>query len=170
MRTTGYALEIRKESILPMTALLGIAVAAPLLIKQQLITGSIVNATLIIAAALLGTTEGLVVGLLPSCIALATGLLPVALAPMVPFIILGNVALVLAVSYLGRLNYWVGVVSGSLLKFALLYGTSSLVIGLLFHNQLASAVASMMSLPQLITAIIGGIMAFAVVKVVKKIS
>ena len=162
-------LAIKKEALLTLAVLIGIAIAAPLLFKQQLITGTIVNATLIIGVSLLGARDGLLIGLLPSSVALATGLLSPALAPLIPFIIIGNAILVLTFSYLSRINYWVGVIVGSLLKFGFLYGTSTVVIGLLINKQVAPAVAQMLSWPQLVTALAGGMLAFGLVKLVRKI-
>ena len=163
MKAYAKPLTLQIERVLFVVLLIGIAAAAPLL-KQQLITGSIVNACLIIAACTLGARDGMLVGLIPSAISLAAGLLPAALAPMIPFIIIGNTILVLMVSFLNKRNYWAGMVSGALLKFGFLFGTSFIVIGLL-NTKVAGVAASMMGWPQLITAVIGGVIAFAVLKI-----
>ena len=84
------ALVIKKEAVLTLVLLIGIAMAAPVLFKQQYITGPIVNATLIIGVVLLGGRDALLVGLLPSTIALGAGIISPVLAPMIPFIIVGN--------------------------------------------------------------------------------
>jgi hypothetical protein len=164
MRNNQAAITIKKEALLTLIVLIGLAVAAPIFFKQQLITGTIVNATLIIGASLLGARDGLLIGLIPSSVALATGLLSPALAPMIPFIIVGNAILVLAFSYLKNVNFWLGLVVGALLKFVFLYGMSSIIVGLLINKQLAPTVAQMMSWPQLATAIAGGIVAFGALK------
>ncbi len=62
---------------------LAIAIFAPLL-KQQFITGPIVNAVLFISTAYLGITAGILVGFLPSLFAGSVGLLPIPLLPMIP--------------------------------------------------------------------------------------
>jgi hypothetical protein len=167
MKNSSNALAWKKEAVLTLAVLTAIAIAAPLLFKQQLVTGSIVNATLILGVSLLGARDGLLIGLLPSSVALATGLLSPALAPMIPFIIVGNAILVLAFAYLGKLNFWAGAAVGSLLKFAFLYGTSSIVIGLLINKQIAPAVAQMLSWPQLVTALAGSILAFGALRILK---
>ncbi|MBN1188206.1 MAG: iron hydrogenase [Dehalococcoidales bacterium] len=169
MKTNLNVLSLRKEALLTLALLIGIAIAAPLLIKQQLITGAIVNATLIIGVSLLGARDGLLIGLLPSSIALATGLLSPALAPMIPFIIVGNALLVLTFNYLSKMNFWAGMIAGGVIKFAFLYGTSTIVIGLLVNKQVAPAVAQMMAWPQLVTALAGGVLAFAVLRLLKKL-
>lgn len=169
MRERLSVLTIKRESVLTILVLIAVAVAAPILIKQQLITGTIVNAALIIATITLSARDGLLVGLLPSTIALATGLLFPALAPMVPFIIVGNAILVLTVAYFKKFNYWVAIGVGALLKFVFLYGTSTVVIGLLVNKQVAPVVAQMMSWPQLFTALAGGLVAFGYLKLTGKL-
>jgi hypothetical protein len=168
MKNNLHSLAIKKEALATLLLLIGIAIVAPIFFKQQLVAGTIVNATLIIGASLLGTRDGLLIGLIPSSMALAVGLLSPALAPMIPFIIIGNAILVLTFAYLSNLNYWAGVIVGSLLKFGFLYGTSMLVTGLLINKQVAPAVAQMMSWPQLVTALCGGMLAFGVIKFLKK--
>lgn len=164
MRNYFDTLAIKKESVLMLGLLICIAVAAPLIFKQQFITGTIVNASLIVGVYLLGSRKGLLIGLIPSSFALATGLLPPTLAPMIPFIIAGNAILVLTFAYFSKFNFWAGVIIGSVLKFAFLYGMSTVIIGLLVNNQIVSTVSQMLSWPQLVTAICGGIVAFGIIK------
>jgi len=142
-------------------------VAAPILFKQQFISGTIVNASLIVGVYLLGSRDGLLIGIIPSSFALATGLLPAALAPMIPFIIISNAILVLTFTYLQKFNLWAGIIIGSVLKFIFLCATSTIVISLLFNSQIAPVVAQMMSWPQLVTALCGGIVAFWTIKVIR---
>jgi len=161
-------LTITRTRVIEFVLLLGIATAAPLF-HNQFITGPIVNATLLIAVALLGMRDAILIGLIPSSIALAVGLLSPVLAPMIPFIIVGNAILVITFGYLRQRNYWLGLVSGSILKFAFLFGTSSIVISLLLNQNLASSVAVMMSWPQLVTALAGGVIAYGVLRGLKKL-
>jgi len=167
MNSRAESLTINRTAVITFVVLLGIATAAPL-IRNQFITGPIVNATLLIAVALLGMRDGLLIGLIPSSIALATGLLPPVLAPMIPFIIVGNAILVVTFGYLRNKNYWLGLVSGSILKFAFLSGTSSVVINLLPNKAVAANVAVMMSWPQLVTALAGGLLAYGFIQGIKK--
>ncbi len=167
MRNNLNAISIKKEQILMLAILIAVAVAAPLLFRQQLVTGTIVNATLIIGVSLLGIRDGLLIGLIPSSFALATGLLPSFMAPMIPFIIIGNAVLVLTFAYLNRFNYWLGIAAGSILKAAFLYGAGILVTSLIMNQQLTSAVAQMMGWTQLFTAVAGGVVAFGIVKILK---
>jgi hypothetical protein len=165
------SLVLKKEKIFVLSqfiVLVGIATAAPLFHSQP-ITGPIVNATLFISVILLGTQGAILVGLIPSLIALSVGTLPPVLAPMIPFIMLGNVILILAFNYLRNKNYWLAVVGASFLKFLFLLSTSSIVINLLLKKEIASKVAMMMSWPQLLTALFGGLIAYLFLKKLKKI-
>ena len=169
MNNQVESIAITRTRAIEFVLLLGIAIAAPIIPSHnQFITGPIVNATLIIAVASLGMRDALLIGLIPSSIALAVGLLPPVLAPMVPFIIVGNAILVIIFGYLRRRNYWLGLVTGSVLKFAFLFGTSTVVISLLLDQNLASSVAAMMSWPQLVTALAGGALAYGFLRAIKK--
>ena len=148
--------------------LLSIATIAPLF-HQQWVTGPIVNAMFLIAVALLGAQTAIILALLPSTIALSVGLLPAVLASMIPFIIISNTILILGFNFLRAKNFWAGVVVGSVLKFAFLWSTSFVVINLLLKQELATKVSSMMSWPQLATALIGGVVAYVFLKSIKKI-
>lgn len=143
-----------------------IVTVAPL-IKQQMIVGPLVNATLFISAAVLGPASAIMIGMIPSVIALSAGLLPAVLAPMVPFIILGNAILVSVFSITKKKNFLLGVITASAVKFLFLYFSSSLVVNLLLKKEVASKVAAMMSWPQFLTALIGGIIAFLLLKATK---
>ena len=155
------ALATDKSKIATLTklvVLIGVAVAVPFF-HQQLITGPVVNATLFISTVILGTQMGMLVGLIPSVIALSIGTLPAVLTPMIPYIMISNVILILTFNYFRKKNFWLAVVSASFLKFIFLFATSTIVINLLLKKELAESVSAMMSYPQLLTALAGGILA-----------
>lgn len=164
-------IEIKKQKTLDMIkfiVLLGIASLLPAVVHNQMITGPIINATLFLAVLLLDIRSAILIGLIPSIVALSVGLLPAPLAPIIPFIMLSNTILVMVFNWLKDKNYWLGVVTSSLVKFLFLFGASSIVINLLLKQELASKVSIMMSWPQLATAIAGGIIAFGIYKIIKK--
>jgi hypothetical protein len=148
--------------------LLAIASLLPVVVHNQMITGPIINATLFLAVLTLDIQSAILIGLIPSIVALSVGLLPAPLVPIVPFIMLSNTILVVVFNWFKDKNYWLGVVSASLLKFLFLFGTSSIVINLLLKQELAQKVSLMMSWPQLATALAGGIIAFGIYKFIKK--
>ncbi|MDP2950864.1 MAG: iron hydrogenase, partial [bacterium] len=148
-------------------AFLAISVVAPLFDCLS-ITGTIVNAMLFLAVLFLPIEGALMLCLLPSLIALSVGTLPVALAPMVPFIMTSNAILVVIFAFLKEKSFLLGVIGASLLKFAFLFSTSYLVLGLITQKQIAQKVAQMMSYPQLITALVGGLLAWLTIKTFKR--
>ncbi|OGY87474.1 MAG: hypothetical protein A2233_00935 [Candidatus Kerfeldbacteria bacterium RIFOXYA2_FULL_38_24] len=159
-RLTAQAVQI--------VALVGIAVTAPLL-QMQVLTGPLVNATLFIAVVMVGWKKAFVVALFPSLISLAVGLLPAVLAPMVPFIILSNMILILLFDLWRKKSYWLSIGVASVVKFIFLYVASLLVIKLWVAQPVATKLASMMSWPQLITALAGGVIAYVFLKAVKRV-
>jgi len=114
--------------------LLGIALLAPL-VQNQFITGSIVNATLFASVFILGLRGALAISFFPSIISLGLGLLPAVMAPMVPFIILGNLILIGIFALLKNKNYWLASISASVLKFAWLFIIARWSFPCLFRNQ-----------------------------------
>jgi len=157
------SISIKKDAILfaaQFVFLFSISAAIPFFIHQQAITGPIINAILFISASFLGSQAAILIGLFPSLVALSAGLLPVALAPMIPFIMVGNAILVLVFNKLKNRNFWLAIFSASSLKFLFLYFSSLIVIRLISQNAIAKQAALAMSWPQLATALAGGIIAY----------
>lgn len=155
-------LTIKKETIFTLTKfglLMSIAVFAPLF-HNQAITGPIVNAVLFISVFVVGISGSVLIAFVPSVIALSTGLLSLVLAPMIPFIMMGNIILVLSFAFLKDKNYWLGMVSASFLKFIFLFSVSSII---------SSKLVIAMSWPQLITALAGGVIAYFSLRAIKRI-
>lgn len=158
--------------IVEISILSAVAILAPLIgnaIGKQAITGPIVNATLFIAIIRLRKEQAFLVALIPSCIALGVGLLPTNLAPMVPFIMLSNILLMLVFKWSKQgFNYFVSVFIASFAKFAFLALTSYLILDRFLKTNVAAKVAQMMNWPQLVTALLGGLLAWSVLYVVNK--
>ncbi len=145
--------------LVKLTVLFGLAIVLPFY-HQQMITGPIVNAVLFLTTMLLGAQYGMLISLIPSVMALSVGLLPAVLAPVVPFIMISNAILVMTFDILKKKNYWLAMISASVLKFIFLYATSTIVINLLLKKEVAAKVSVMLSWPQLLTALIGGLLAY----------
>ncbi len=135
----------------------GLLIFAPLL-KNQMITGTLVNFLLFSSIVLLGRKVALGFCIFPSVISLASGFLPFVLAPVVPFIVLSNAVLVLTFDFFRKKNLYFAVAAASLLKFLFLWSTSFLVLSV-FENPVADKVALMMGYPQFFTALAGGFLA-----------
>jgi len=157
-----------QSKILLFAGLLGLSIAVPAFIHIQWITGPMVNTALILATVLIGPMEAVLVGLMPSTIALVAGLLPLPLAPMVPFIMIGNAILVAVFHYLYKKHFLLAVGIAAFLKFAFLHESVTLIMSKLLKQEIVAKLAVMMSWPQLFTALIGGGVAYLILKGVKK--
>ncbi|NTU98670.1 hypothetical protein HGA64_01525 [Candidatus Falkowbacteria bacterium] len=165
---------VDSEAMIWFLSLSGIAIFLPFVVHLPLLTGPIINAILILILFIVGLRSALVVALIPSIMALAGGLLPVVLAPVVPFIMVSNLLFVITIYGLyhrldnSQKGYWIGVVAGAALKFVFLLWSVEFVSRLVIKKELAAKVAQMMSWPQFATAVAGGVIAWAVLKFLKK--
>jgi len=128
--------------------------------QNQFVVGPIVNAVLFWVALRVGLTNALFIAVIPSLIALFRGLLPPTAAAVVPFIILGNCAMIVAFTYI-KTNLWIRVTASSIIKSLIIF----LPVLLILNS--SPLVTFMMSWPQLLTALVGG---FVVIKLNKFIS
>lgn len=149
--------------------MLGIVAIVPVFVHIQWLTGPMVNAVLLISAVLIGPMEAVLLGLMPSTVALSAGLLPLPLAPMVPFIMLGNAILVAVFHYIYKKNFFAAIGAAALLKFAFLHFTVVWLMDGMLDGKLFAKLAVMMSWPQFFTAVIGGVIAYGLLRGLKKV-
>jgi hypothetical protein len=158
------------------TLLLAIGIV-PFFIHSQPVTGVFVNFILIFTCLKLGIRSALPLAFVPSIAAVSSGMFPLALAPMIPFIMLGNILLILIVHLFQRHEslfqrndsllqhtYFVSLTLAALAKFALLYSTSHFLAQHFLPQMWLDKVMIMMNWPQFATAMVGGIFAFLVMK------
>ena len=138
----------------------------------QFVTGSCVNAVLAISVLICGLSSGLTVALISPIMAFLLGVGP-ALIYIVPTIAVGNAIFVLLLHLLCKkefLQQAAGLLVAASAKFAALY----LLVSVLLCNILPlkpmqiKTFQAMFSWPQLVTALIGGAVALAIVPVIKK--
>ncbi len=169
------AVRVDAAAIANFIGLAAVITFLPLIIHLQWITGPIVNAVLILILFIVGIRSALLMCLVPSVMALAGGLLPAVLAPVVPFIMISNVIFILSVDYFYRAaknefnGFWIGVVVGAALKYLFIWFNANLMISLILKKELATAVIQMVSWPQFATALAGGVIAFVILKWLKRI-
>jgi riboflavin transporter len=140
-------------------ALAGLIIVAPLL-KNQMITGTIVNCILFVSVVLLGRNTALSLCVIPSIISLFTGLISIVMVPIIPFIIISNMILVLSFDFLKK-NQYLAVVLSALFKFVFLFLASSFVVRMFPIGQKA---AVMFGYPQFFTALAGGVLAILFIR------
>lgn len=133
---------------------------------NQFVVGPLINACLIVAAAYTGLAGGAFVSVLSPFGAILTGVaIPL---PFAPFIAAGNFILVLAF-YLLRKKPLLGIASGAVLKFGFLLASINLFVRFMnIPSKKAAIMIGTFSWPQLITAIIGGLLALLVLKALEK--
>lgn len=129
----------------------------------QPVTGPLINMMLLVSASLVGCLGASLIGVLTPWIAFMRGILPPPLAPMIPFIIVGNIVLVLSFYFLGKKNKYIGIITGAILKFLVLAGGVKFVAGL------PPNVAKVMQVPQLLTALAGGLLALFFIKIIERL-
>ncbi len=122
------------------------------------VIGTVVNMCLVLTAQLSGIRLGMLSSLLLPLLAFLQGQLP--LLPMVAVVFAGNFALVLIAA---RLKSWRLLVVGPLLKTLTLWAGTGVIIAIVgIHGSLALALQWMMSWPQLITSLLGIILAILI--------
>ena len=141
---------------------------------SQFFVGPVVNAILILTAAICGGSYGVLVGSLTPLLAWLTGQLPSALGPFIPFIIIGNMLFVFSFVILNkRYEYgkYIGIIIGAFIKYIFLWISASMLIPLFKLNmptKVVHALVIAMGIPQLITALIGGFIALMIISLLKK--
>ena len=138
-----------------------IAVIVPAILahtpQNQFIVGPIVNAVLFWVAFRVGVTNALFIAVIPSLIALSRGMLPPTAAAAIPFIVLGNCAMILTFAFL-KTQLWLRIIASAAVKTLVIFLPVLILLNLL------SQISFMMSWPQLVTALVGGFIAITLSK------
>lgn len=142
--------------------LLAVALVFQFVKMGQLITGSGINAVLIIAAQICGLPWAAAIGFITPFMSVVLGVHPPAMIPVVPFIVVGNVLYAAAYSLLKKRTRIGGVGFAALLKFGLLYSAVN------YFLTVKPPIKVALSFPQLLTALIGGSIALIILQVLKK--
>jgi len=141
---------------------------------NQFVTGSIVNLMLIISVMTCGLPTGLTVSLFTPILPTLLGFGPV--WPVIPFIILGNAALVSVWHFTGNkkiinkyVTYAVTVIAGAAAKFLILFfGIVQIAVPYILGLPEGNVMSILFSYPQLITASIGGVCAIIILPALQK--
>ncbi|MCQ1528690.1 ECF transporter S component [Lutispora saccharofermentans] len=142
--------------------LLAVALVFQFVKMGQLVTGSGINAVLIVAAQLCGLPWAAAIGAITPLMSVVLGVNPPALIPVVPFIVAGNILYVAVYSILKTKGKIMGVGLAALLKFGLLYSAVNYFVAVKPPIKVA------LSFPQLFTALIGGAVALIIIKVLDR--
>lgn len=146
-------------------------------ILNTLIVGSLVNLCLYVASGTVGWRGSVVISIVAPIVAALMGHLPHPL--LVPFVAAGNVVLCLTFELIARGRdkgplVWSAIGAASVLKFVVLFVIVTLVFvpailpGLGLKPAVGKALALNFSWPQLVTALVGGIVAIPVFAAVRR--
>jgi len=151
---------------------LAMPIVAPNVASNQYLIGPMVNAALIYSGLRFKKLYNVIgIVLVPSvCVAIlgALGINAIFMMYMIPFIWLGNMAIVLSFRFLSRRRYHTKAIIGVGLKVAIIF-CGFLVLQSLgaFPTPVAERLYTMMGVVQLITATCGAVIAYGAIKVTK---
>jgi len=160
-------------------AFLAITIIIQTIGLPQIFTGPLVNAVLVTAGFILGPVPAVIIGFITPFAAFIRGILPGILGPMVPFIAIGNsvyiLVFVMGFKHFGNFNqqkdiFYMGItiISASLLKTIILFIAIIRVLPIFFGTFLPGSVVYIMTTPQFITGIAGGIISLFLIKFLVK--
>ncbi len=140
--------------------LIALTMVIQLIRFPQLITGTGVNLFLYLSVFLVGIGSGCTIGLITPIIALSLGIM--GFAPLIPYIIIGNLSLAIIFGLLKKINRYLAVAAASVAKFLILAGAVRFIV------EVPPKAAQMMQLPQLFTALAGGVLALILAHLLKR--
>jgi hypothetical protein len=144
-------------------------------------TGPVINLMLILTSLVISPVAACILGVLTPVVAGLRGQLPGFMMPMIPFIMIANSVLILLFTafrrffarWLGNENIlrsipaWLGLVIGAFCKFLLLYYAARVILPLVLGIAMRDVVIQAMSLPQFLTALVGGALAFLIFRMLQ---
>lgn len=144
------------SNLTKLAILLALTLAFQMLGLPQPFTGPAVNAMLILSTLIMGPFGAALIGMLTPVIAFLRGILAPPLGPAIPFIVLGNWAYIFTFAGLRKVNQYLALVVAAVLKLLVLAGAVRFLLSV------PPPVAKALQFPQLITALVGGLVAFLV--------
>lgn len=162
---------IEWASLVRLAVLMGAGLLITNLGLPQWLTGPLVNALLILTVVWGGISQAIFVGMVTPLGAALSGVLPLPLLVMIPFIALGNAVFVSIFGSLYGKNRWLALAVSAVVKAGFLYAAVTLLVArplsLVIAGQaqpvvVPGTIVNMMSWPQALTALAGGLIAFGV--------
>ncbi len=147
---------IKMIVILSLTLLsqtLGLSYVASILFNMFLFTSMLI----------VGTAGAILIGGLTPLIAIKLGLLPATLMVLLPFIIGGNIVLVVIYNYLGEKDKLLAVGIAAFIRFTILSS------GVRYLSDLPEEISNMMQASQLATSLVGGLLSLLLIVLIVKI-
>ncbi len=157
-------MKINTKSITRTGILLALALVIQLMRLPQLVTGTAVNAVLLISLSTIGVLEASAIGCITPIVAFLVGIIQPPMAPVVPFIVMSNLVLIWIVYGLRRKNIYIQIILASVGKFLFLVVAVRLILTQFLPAPVWEKVAVAFGVTQLFTALAGGFLAILVTK------
>lgn len=147
-----------------------IQIAGRYIPNNNFIVGPIVNLCLLVGVMTVGLKGGITLAVLSPFASLINNHAPIAAAliPFSPVIAAANIVLVVTFYFLYNKNKYVGLGLAALLKFGFLLLGINIFVSIFNFPKFESKLLSLFSWPQLVTALVGGIIAIPVIIRLKK--
>lgn len=143
--------------------LLALTLAIQWMGMPQLITGTAINAMLLISASTVGLIPAVMIGCITPVVALMVGIMKAPMAPVIPFIIGANAVWVMVYGFIQNRNRYGAMILAAVTKFLVLWAAVKwILIGMLPGPVLEKAAVAF-GITQLFTALAGGVIALAVI-------
>ena len=133
---------------------------------SNFIIGSIVNSILIVAVFTIGIKYTVIIAFVAPLIAFAQGLLPI--IHFIPLIMVANISYFIAIKILMQKNKIIAIATAALIKVTMLYFGKTLILTIvILPPNIAKMLSLLLSWPQIITAVLGGILGILMLKRIK---
>jgi len=163
-----------------LAALTALTLAGELVGLPQILTGPFINTMLLLTALIVNPIGAVILGCITPGIALIRGQLPSVLAPVVPFIMIGNALLILIFTYLLKrirfqnnnyvvIRHGLSLFFAAFVKFIWLALAAHLMLPIIIGLNIPDQFIAAMTFPQLFTAIVGGIFAFCLYELLVRV-
>lgn len=159
---------MKTKTITQLGLLLGIALSIQGLHLPTFVTGPAINAVLIVAVVFPSLMGSILIGCITPLAALVLGIVHPVTTPLVPVVMVANASLGITFYLLRKRNAYVALTAAALTKYFVFYISVNSLIGLL-EIKLPAAIIAAFQLPQLFTALIGGVLGVGIIKHLEKI-
>ena len=169
MSNNSKKIQFMTRTALLLALVITLQMAGRFIPNNNFIVGPLVNACLLVSTALAGVWSGIIIAVASPFTSLINNHAPVAAAllPFAPFVAAGNAVYVLSYYLLRKKSAIAGVGIGSVLKFGFLYAAINIFLQVFNFPKFAKVLTFLFSWPQLVTALLGGVVALAAIKALK---
>lgn len=159
---------MKTRTLIHLGLLLAIALAIQSLHLPTFITGPVINAVLIVAVVFPGVLGSIVIGCITPLAAWVLGIINPIAAPVIPVIVAANATLGIIFYLLRERNNYLAVIGAALGKYFVFYVSLNFLFGI-FNIRFPAPMLAAFQIPQLLTALVGGIVGLGIIKQLEKI-